>query len=311
MEDKIIEYFNFCFPIPSESKVIISIDEETDCYVVSVLEMALKSIYCEVKIVNCGKKTKPYEAMSDDYFDIIKDYPFLLDITTGGTYHTELSRRYRDVGGSILVLFGVKKEGLIKIILDADIRKTIQRGVQLKQMFANKKSLHITSTIGTDITMPIKRIKLEINDVKKLLYTHGKQSLLFGQIALPVDYDGANGGLVIKDYVWPPQDLGLLKDPITLTIKNGLITKIDGNSDARHFCDWFDRIEGVNVRKLSHVVLGFIDGVPLADDLVSNERILGALTYGFGEPWNGCKTHIDMVSCDEVISIDGDVLRIA
>lgn len=308
MVDKILKYFASCFPIPNKAAVILAVDVASDKYVIAALEKALKAIDCKVEILDCGSVAQPYEGISMKLFDVISRYSYLIDLTTASCYHTELSRQYVDMGGSILVMFGVKKAGFRQMFIEADIDEMIRRGAELQRKFIGKKEVVIKSPSGTNVSVPVKKLSLVMKDVGRYLKAKGKQVTLYGYVAMPVEFSGMNGTIVVNDFVWPPNELGLLGDPIILSIKDGFIIDMQTKGKSVEFIEWMKQFSDPNVKKLSHIVLGLIPTVVLSESLVTNERIPGALTFGFGDPWNGCQTHTDMVVCDAEVFVDGKKL---
>lgn len=303
------EYLKFGFPIPNKASVILAIDEKTDSFVISTIKEVLLARSCSIKMLICDLASRPWRALPVSVLDEVRDYPFLFDITSNSIYHSEFSKRYTERGGNILIIPAVKKEGFVKMFLEADIKLIVQRGVSLKKQFIGKRTMRITSPYGTDFTVPVKWAGLDAVDIKKLFATKGRQSTVYGQIAMPVDYEGANGSVVISDYAWPPASLGILKKSIKLLLRNGAIVGVDGAEESQQFAKWLDGMNDPMARMLTHVLCGFIPGVQLSDSLIANERIPGAITYGFGDPWNTCSTHIDMTSCNESVFLDDELLN--
>ena len=48
-----------------------------------------------------------------------------------------------------------------------------------------------------------------------------------------------------------------------------------------------------------------LDHLELGNSLLINERIRGAITFGFGKKWEHCASHVDMVCLDASIDLDG------
>ena len=47
-----------------------------------------------------------------------------------------------------------------------------------------------------------------------------------------------NGTLVFDGALYPPADLGKLNSPVKLTLEDGVVTKIEGDSEAKVFERW-------------------------------------------------------------------------
>jgi hypothetical protein len=69
------------------------------------------------------------------------------------------------------------------------------------------------------------------------------------------------GALVLDGAVWPPNELGLLRSPISMQVEKGVVTSIDGDAAARTFRGWIEGHADPNMFRVAHWSLGFNPGV--------------------------------------------------
>lgn len=113
----------------------------------------------------------------------------------------------------------------------------------------------------------------------------------------------------------PP--LGLLREPIKFTIKEGRIVNIEGGSEAKEFKQWLDSFEDENMYMVAHVSYGFGPGAKLTGDIVEDERVWGSTEWGFGNigpmlvpdiPGGiPAASHSDGIGLDSTVYLDGEV----
>ena len=141
--------------------------------------------------------------------------------------------------------------------------------------------------------------------------------MLGGQVSwCPVE-ETINGTLVFDAAVFPPAELGKLSEKIKLTIKDGVITDIEGGREAEIFKNWLESFDDPNMFRLAHYSLGFNPGVTKATGrIVEDERIFGCIEFGFGSQgesimgafWDAA-SHTDGVVSKPTIILDGKVFE--
>lgn len=301
--DTLTSYFEFAFPIPAGTTVVCTIDEESDEAVVELVCSALRARGALCEVMNCGKVAGPYNAVSAKQYSYIMHFSYWIDISTSGAYYTYYSKSYVQEGGHFLVMSGVRlfelngalKNGVVSVMNKTSaIFKKLSSGSEIK----------ILSNAGTDLTAPIQKKRINFSELASQYRKKGSQSMFFGQVLMPLDFSSINGILVISDYIWPPPILKKLTENIVFYIESGKIVKIEGGRYAEYLQLWFRQFSHPSLFNLFHVTCGILRGVDSWESLVMRERIRGALTFGVGDMWNDCPTHVDMVMTGGRIYLD-------
>jgi len=94
-----------------------------------------------------------------------------------------------------------------------------------------------------------------------------------GQIGWIPDRKSLNGIIVLDGSLVPP--CGVLKEPIKLTMKEAVIVKIEGGSQAREFELWLNKLNHPLMRRVAHATYGFLPGAKLSGMIAEDERIWG------------------------------------
>ena len=136
--------------------------------------------------------------------------------------------------------------------------------------------------------------------------------MLSGQIGWSPKLESINGTVVFDGSVVPP--VGLLQEPIHLTIRAGDIVKVEGGNQAREFEAWMESFNHSRMLKLAHVCYGFSPGAKLTGDILEDERVWGCTEWGVGNiggiliPPDGipAPSHSDGICLNTSVWLDGE-----
>lgn len=141
--------------------------------------------------------------------------------------------------------------------------------------------------------------------------------MLGGQISWCPLESTINGTLVLDGALWPPADICILKDPIKLTLKDGVVTEIEGGRDAQRLKEWMASFNDPASYRLAHYSLGFNPGVTTPTGrIVEDERVFGGIEFGIGsqgaaimgEKWDA-PSHTDGTILKPTLIFDGKVFE--
>ena len=126
----------------------------------------------------------------------------------------------------------------------------------------------------------------------------------------PVEH--LSNGKIIIDGSIPCAEFGLLQEPITLTIRDGSITNIEGRR-ASVLAGLLDRENDDNTRVLAEVGIGLNPKAELCGIMLEDEGCLGTIHFGFGSNSsiggkNYAQLHLDMVIRTPSLEIDGNLV---
>jgi leucyl aminopeptidase (aminopeptidase T) len=125
------------------------------------------------------------------------------------------------------------------------------------------------------------------------------------------------GTLVFDGALFPPAEIGILRDKVVLTMKEGRAVAIEGGAQARIFRDWMASWNDPNMYRLAHYSMGFNPGVTRPTGrIVEDERVFGGIEFGFGTQvstlrgagWNAA-AHTDGTVLRPTLIFDGKVFE--
>ena len=234
--------------------------------------------------------------------DVIIDYAV--------TLYTRAQKEAVEAGARFICLSFVDSDLLVKCIGKVDLQKLLELGEALVSEIRKGKSVRITSGIGMDLTCRLKPTS-EVHQSGSKALEPGDVAMLAGQVTFSTDLEDVNGTIVFDGTLWPPNELGLLKSPITLEVEKGKITKVRGGWEAQIFEKWLKSFDDPNMFNFAHVSLGFNPGVrKLTGRIAVDERFFGCVVVGIGH-YRGrpAKNHTDGVVLNPTIEVDGEVIE--
>jgi leucyl aminopeptidase (aminopeptidase T) len=141
--------------------------------------------------------------------------------------------------------------------------------------------------------------------------------MLVGQVDWAPLEETINGTIVYDGSVNPPDNLGLLKEPLKLEVKNGRIVKFIGGHSAKVYERWLRGLNDQNMYTFAHISYGCNPGAKLTGNVLEDERIWGVLEWGIGnqsEAFGARKTraisHSDGITLKPTLEGDGqEIIR--
>ncbi|AJE43002.1 M29 family metallopeptidase [Streptomyces nodosus] len=204
---------------------------------------------------------------------------------------------------------------LVATVGRPDFQGVMKLGKALVRLLEAADEVRITSPNGTDLVG--RNGDRPINLRGKPAEKPGETVMLSGQISWNPLEETQDGVLVFDGALWPPDQLGLLRSPVRLTVEKGVVTEIEGDRDADVFRTWMASWDDPNMYRVAHWSLGFNPGVLAPTGrIVEDERVFGCVELGIGtkgawiggEPWVAA-AHTDGSIVGPSIYLDGECIE--
>ncbi|MGC9148837.1 MAG: hypothetical protein ACP5GI_05300 [Sulfolobales archaeon] len=221
--------------------------------------------------------------------------------------HTKAYYEAMSAGARILELTGMDSDMMIRLIGRVDYASMCELGEKLSELTKKTRVVKIFSEKGTNLVFE--------NDPSRpvfhndgVLREKGIYKPLGGQISWAPKEDSIEGVIVVDSFVWPPAEIGVLRNPIKLEIREGRIVKIEGGAEAKIFSKWLESFGDEKMYYIAHASWGFhpkarLRGIPLED-----ERVYAGFEFGFGSQSLKFKGRIGLAkSHTDVGILDPDV----
>jgi leucyl aminopeptidase (aminopeptidase T) len=218
--------------------------------------------------------------------------------------HSEARRRATEAGARIATLPGVTEEMLARVMsVDMDELKRLTHAIAERLDAASEA--RITCPNGSDLTLSLDG-REGIPDDGRLTEPRAFGNLPAGEGFIAPLEDRAEGTLVVDGSI---ADIGLMDEPVELTIEGGRLTTASGEPGRRLY-EMLSAHGGENVAELG---VGANDRAVITGNVLEDEKVLGTVHVAFGASagFGGVvkvPVHIDCVILKPELTVDGEPL---
>lgn len=194
----------------------------------------------------------------------------------------------------------------------------LELGEAMARLLAATSDMRITTPAGTDLVCNIEG-KL-IDHASKRIFGPSEQTYPGGQVSWYPSPESINGTMAFDGSMWPPEDIGLIQEPIRLTIKSGRVTDVEGGTQAHVLKRWFEGFDNPHIYDLAHISYGLNPGARLTGNILEDERVFGCVEVGIGaqppalgifqvDPSEAVAGHTDAIMLNPTVELDGVVIE--
>jgi leucyl aminopeptidase (aminopeptidase T) len=286
--------------VKSGEHVLVLGDTSSDMNVLKAVASAIYLLNAEPVIVLYETREEVDMEPPKNVTSAMKGSDVIISLPLMYILHTKAYYDAMSSGARILELTGMDSDMMIRLIGRVDYNLMCELGDKLAELTKKTRKIRIVSEKGNNIVFE--------NDPSRpifhndgILREKGIYKPLGGQISWAPIEDSIEGVLVIDGFIWPPKEIGILKNPVKIEIKEGRIRRIEGGFEAKILSKWFESLNDEKMYYIAHASWGFhpkavLRGIPLED-----ERIYAGFEFGFGSQslkFKGkiglAKTHTDM-----------------
>lgn len=195
---------------------------------------------------------------------------------------------------------------LILRSLAADHQPIVTLGEKLKKLLSQSKKIEITSSAGTALTTDIRSNKV-YND-SGLIPVGELGNLPGGEVFFAPLLGSAQGTIVIDGSIADD----ILDEPITITVKDGLATRITGGTAARNLKQALTAA-GPLAFSVAEIGIGTNPTAQISPNLLEAEKAYGTVHIAFGNSSAiggeiNVPVHIDGLVAEPTVRVDGKVI---
>ncbi len=238
-----------------------------------------------------------------------------IDFTYAYLLYTPAFKAAIEAGSRYICLSGMDADMMVKTLARVDHQKLMALGEAIRQVIEAADRIQVTTPAGTDVVAF--NCGRKARQSGKVADTRGESIMLGGQVSWAPMEETINGRVVFDGALLPPMELGLLRNPVILTLERGVVTKIEGGTEARVFERWLRSFDDERMFWLAHYSVGFNPGVTRPTGrIVEDERVFGCIEMGLGSqgPQHRAKTwyaasHTDGIVLNPTIKLDDVVIE--
>jgi leucyl aminopeptidase (aminopeptidase T) len=213
-------------------------------------------------------------------------------------YHAALKN-----GCVYVELTGMDVDMMVRTVGRVNYPPMKEMATRLYQMSQAAETVRLTSPAGTDLRMTVD--KAGDHFWEEPPETGGYPQMLGGQSGFMAYRESYEGTLVFDGALWPPAELGILRQPVRLTLEKGYIKKIDGGHEASTFEGWLTSFNHPEAWLMDHACYGFNPGVAAPTGrILEDERVFGCMQFGVGATEYGSPAHTDGVVLNPSVWLD-------
>jgi leucyl aminopeptidase (aminopeptidase T) len=294
---------NNCLGVKKRESVLIITDPARDNIAHALFEAAEEK-GAEPVLMSMKPRTRHGEEPPSIVAMAMKRANVILAPTTFSITHTQARKAATRLGVRIATMPGITTEMMSKGGMTANFRKIARNISRLHRKIRGAKEAHITTELGTDLTLSLKGRRWVTED-NGLCYKKGSYTNLpAGEIFIPPLEDTANGTLIIDGAF-----VDKVEKPVRVKIENGFATEIVNAVDIRN--------ELANVGKLAFNIaelgIGMNPKSRLIGNILEDEKILGTIHIAFGDnsTFGGkvqCGINISGIVMKPTLTIDNKVI---
>jgi len=296
-----------CAGVKKKENLLI-ITDRNKAEVAEYLALVAEELGIEYAVIIMPKRELGVEP-SEMIIWAMKKADVIVVATTVTMYHSKSILDARAQGARVITLTGATPETLARPAMLFNFSAYTPTVDKVAHLFKNSNKIKVTSPGGTCLEAIIKGRR--INADSGLCYNPG-QAIGLPDIEVnvsPVE-DSTNGTIVIDASM---SILGLLKNPITLEIKNGKIVKIKGKEEAQKMSEILSNKKDAGVYTIAEIAIGLNPMARVEGILIEDEGTLGTMHFGIGDNLNlGGKNkaslHMDVIVYRPTILIDNKIL---
>lgn len=228
-------------------------------------------------------------------------YDVVLIPTTKSMSHTLARKKACEAGARIASMPNITEHAMRAI--DVDYEEINRLGKKIKGALEAGSNLRLTTKIGTDITMEIRKNRI-ICDNGNYTKKGAWGNLPCGEVAFAPIEESANGIYVVGASM---SGIGLVKKGIMVTVKGGRAVKIEGGLEAKGLRKLIGGIE--NAANIAELGIGINKKACIIGTVLEDEKVFGTAHIALGDSFSlggkvqaGC--HLDGVITSPTIFID-------
>jgi leucyl aminopeptidase (aminopeptidase T) len=240
--------------------------------------------------------------------DMMKKVPVVLCPTSKSLTHTDARREACKAGSRVGTLPGITEEMMIRT-MSADYHRIAELTHRITEVLDKGSEAHLTTSLGTAITMPIQGIKA-IPSTGLITKPGTFGNLPSGESYL-MPQEGLSQGVFFVD--GSMAGIGRIEDkPIKIKVENGMATEISGGNEADLLQKMIEEV-GERGRNLAELGVGTNYMAVISGAILEDEKVAGTVHLALGNNVSMGGTfnvgfHVDGIITNPTLKIDDFIL---
>lgn len=288
--------------------VLILTDTNTSLTIAEVLAIACKERGAEPIITIMSTSRLDHKEPPPPVGEAMQKAQVIFMVCSRSLMHSPSRIRASKAGARFFSFSEVKDEDMVKGAIEADIFKAKEMMDKMAEALAKAKQARITAPAGTDLYLDLTQRPEKILRQNSICHHPGDAKGILLEVAISPRVGSANGILVCDACVtlFKP---GLIKEPIHLTIKDGMVTEIKGGLEAKRLSDSMAEMGDPLIYNVAELGTGFNPKAKITGSKTQDKGVFGTCHIGLGSniSWGGkikAATHFDLLIHSPKIELD-------
>lgn len=261
----------------------------------------------EVLFVEYGQRQRNGEEPPEPVPALMQKVDAVLAATSRSITHTKARRDAVAAGARVATMPGITEDMLVRT-MTADYEAIAEKTRYVADLLTRAQVARVVTPAGTDITMPI--VGIQAIASTGLIRNPGDWGNLPSGEAYLMPEEGKSQGVVVVDGALA--GIGLLREPVRITVENGRAVHVEGGEQAREFARQLDAV-GPLGRNVAELGVGTNPKAKVTGAILEDEKVLGTVHIAFGNNVSMGGTvdvpfHVDGILLNPTLWLDGEML---
>ena len=265
-----------CMGVQYGEKILIVTDEPLR-KIGYALWRAAKEMGNEVLLMEILPLRSNGEEPPEQVAELMKMVDVVLCPMSKSLTHTDARRAASAKGVRIATLPNVTEEVMVRC-MNADYHRIAERTYKLCELLDKTRVVQVQSPSGTDIILPKEGRKTYASS--GLFRQKGQSGNLPTGEAYLAPLEGESQGVVVVD--GSIAMIGVVQEPVRITIKDGYATEITGGREAEEFIELLQP-HGKDARNVAEFGIGTNEKAILSGLILEDEKVMGTIHIAFGD----------------------------
>lgn len=217
-----------------------------------------------------------------------------------------------EAGARVLTLSDFTEDMLIRGGIEADFLSIQPLCDAVADKFTAAKTGRLSNKAGTDLTF-----SLEGRDGNSHSCVVRNPGELSGSVNIEANFSPVEGtaeGVIVADASIPNYGIGVLREPVVYTVRNGAVVDITGGTQANQIAKIMADLNDPAVYNIAQIAIGLNPNANGVDRLLEAHGYLGTGHVGIGTSSNlgghtRASLHYDCILWHPTVELDGEVIQ--
>ena len=299
-----------CGKVQAGEKVLI-LSDFAKVSIAQAIAAAVHQKNAEAVISLMPPRNMHNEPLPDTVAEAMKKADIIFAPTKWSIAHTEARVAATKAGVRIINMPSYEEETLISGGIDLDFEKQAPLVEKVAAVLTEAKVARVVTPLGTDITLGIEgRSGAALTG---LAHKPGVFCTPPDVEARVTPVEGTSEGVIMVDGSIPVPEIGVITQPIKVTVQGGNAVKIEGGKQAHLFSDILAKANDPGAYNIAELGIGLNPMSKIIGVMVEDEGSLGTvhIAVGTSAAFGGkvrTHLHLDMMIRQPTVTLDGKVI---